>query len=64
VWIAVPGQPTAKAGFLSYSERRRRGVLTATTPHAKFEIIVTIETDSSATVPGPKVILRKVVARS
>ena len=40
------------------------GVLTATTPHAKFEVIVTIETDTSATVPGPKVILRKIVARS
>ena len=64
VWIAVPGQATVKAGFLSYSERRRRGVLSATTPHAKFEVIVTIETDPSATVPGPKVILRKIVARS
>ena len=64
VWIAVPGQATAKAGFLKYSERRRRGVLVATTPHAKFEIIVSIEQSSSVMAPGPKVIVRKVVARS
>jgi len=64
VWIAVPGQATAKAGFLEYSERRRRGVLVATTPHAKFEIIVSIEQSSSATAPSPKVIIRKIVARS
>ena len=64
VWIAVPGQATTKAGFLKYSERRRRGVLVATTPHAKFEIIVSIEQTSSVTAPGPKVIVRKVVARS
>ena len=64
VWIAVPGQATTKAGFLKYSERRRRGVLVATTPHAKFEVIVSIETNSSVTAPSPKVILRKIVARS
>jgi len=64
VWVAVPGQATTKAGFLEYSERRRRGVLVATTPHAKFEIIVSIEQSSSVTAPGPKVIIRKVVARS
>lgn len=64
VWIAVPGQPTTKAGFLRYSERRRRGVLVATTPHAKFEVIVSIEPNSSVTAPGPKVIVRKIVAKS
>jgi len=64
VWIAVPGQPTTKAGFLNYSERRRRGLLVATTPHAKFEVIVSIEQSSSVTEPSPKVILRKIVARS
>lgn len=64
VWIAVPGQATVKAGLLKYSERRRRGVLTATTPNAKFEVIVSIETSSSVTAPSPKVILRKIVARS
>ncbi len=64
VWIAVPGQATVKAGKLKYSERRRRGVLVATTPHAKFEVIVTIEQNPSVTAPGPRVILRKIVARS
>ena len=64
VWIAVPGQATTKAGFLKYNERRRRGVLVATTPHAKFEVIISIEQSRSATAPGPKVIARKIVARS
>ncbi len=64
VWIAVPGQATVKAGFLKYSERRRRGVLVATTPHPKFELIMTIEQSSSATTPSTKVIARKIVARS
>jgi hypothetical protein len=64
VWIAVPGQPTVLAGFLDYNTRRRRGVLVATTPHPKFEVQVTIEQNKSVTAPGPKVILRKIVARS
>ncbi len=64
VWIVVPGLPTVLAGFLDYSTRRRRGVLVATTPHAKFEVQVTIEQNRSVTAPGPKVILRKIVARS
>lgn len=63
VWIAVPGQPTAKAGFLEYNERRRRGLLVATTPHEKFEVIVSIEQSGAATAPGPKVIIRKVVSK-
>lgn len=64
VWIAVPGQPTALAGFLDYNTRRRRGVLVATTPHAKFEVQVSIEQNKSVTVPSAKVIARKIVARS
>jgi hypothetical protein len=63
VWIAVPGQPTTKAGFLEYNERRRRGLLVATTPHEKFEVIVSIEQNTAATAPGPKVIARKVVSK-
>lgn len=64
VWIAVPGQPTTKVGRLKYNERRRRGLLVGTTPHAKFEVIVTIEQNPSVTTPGPKVIVRKIVAKS
>lgn len=64
VWIVVPGQPTALAGFLDYNTRRRRGVLVATTPHAKFEVQVSIEQNKSVTVPSAKVIVRKIVARS
>ena len=63
VWIAVPGQGVTKAGYLDYSERRRRGVLVATTPHPKFEVIVTIEQNPSASEPGKAEILRKLVSK-
>ena len=63
VWIAVPGQGVTKAGYLDYSERRRRGVLVATTPHPKFEVIVTIEANPSASEPGKVEILRKLVSK-
>jgi hypothetical protein len=64
VWIAVPGQPTILAGFLDYNTKRRRGALVATTPHAKFEVQVTIEQSRSVSVPSARVIARKIVARS
>lgn len=63
-WISVPGHGVTKAGSLDYNERRRRGKLTATSPHPKFEVIVTLESDLSAAAPSDRVILRKLVARS
>jgi hypothetical protein len=63
VWIAVPGQGVTKAGYLDYNERRRRGVLVATTPHAKFEVIVTIEQSPSAPQPSQVEIVRKLVSK-
>lgn len=64
VWIAVPGHGVTKAGSLDYNERRRRGKLSATTPHPKFEVIISLESDMSAAAPSDRVILRKLVARS
>ena len=64
VWIAVPGHGVTKAGVLEYNERRRRGTLEATTPHPKFEVIVSLESNPSAAQPSDQVILRKVVARA
>lgn len=62
VWIRVPGVETIRAGTLDYNPRRRRGTLEATTPHANFEVLVTLESSSSATVPNPNnVVLSKVV---
>jgi len=64
VWISVPGHGVTKAGLLDYNERRRRGTLSATTPHPKFEVIVTLESNLSASTPSDKVVLRKLVARN
>jgi hypothetical protein len=64
VWIKVPGHAITKAGVLDYNSRRRRGTLTATTPHPKFEVLVSLETDLSAPAPSPHVILSKLVARA
>ncbi|MCB9705389.1 MAG: hypothetical protein H6711_26180 [Myxococcales bacterium] len=63
VWISVPGQGTTKAGYLDYNERRRRGVLQATTPHPKFEVFVTIEQNPRAVEPSGKEIVRKLVSK-
>ncbi|MEM7160130.1 MAG: hypothetical protein AAF799_45250 [Myxococcota bacterium] len=64
VWIHVPGHGTSKAGLLDYNERRRRGTLKATTPHPKFEVIVTLEDDLSVAQPSERVIVRKLVAKA
>jgi hypothetical protein len=64
VWFHVPGHGVTKAGVLDYNERRRRGELEATTPHAKFEVVVTLERDPSTQVPGPDVVVRKIVGAS
>ena len=64
VWISVPGHGITKAGLLDYNERRRRGKIFATTPHAKFEVLVSLERDPTASAPSQDVILRKIVARA
>ncbi len=64
VWIAVPGHGVTKMGLLDYNDRRRRGTLKATTPHPKFEVIITLEKNSSASAPSPEVIVAKVVGRA
>lgn len=64
VWISVPGHGVTKAGVLDYNERRRRGTLDATTPHPKFEVIVSLESDPSTPQPSTQIILRKIVAKA
>lgn len=63
VWIAVPGEQITRAGALNYNDRRRRGVLVATTPHAKFEVVVTLEGSATPGQPSQKEILRKLVSK-
>ena len=64
VWINVPGHGISKAGILDYNERRRKGRIVATTPHPKFEVIVSLERDLTTSAPSQQVILRKIVARA
>jgi hypothetical protein len=64
VWIKVPGHAIVKAGILDYNDRRRRGTLTATTPHPKFEVIISMESDLSVASPSSRVILSQLVARA
>lgn len=63
VWIAVPGEATTRAGSLKFSDYWRTGKLTATTPHPKFEVIITIEENPSASAPSDKVLVRKIVSK-
>ena len=63
VWIAVPGEQITRAGALNYNDRRRRGVLVATTPHAKFEVVVTLEGSGTPAQPSQKEILRRLVSK-
>jgi hypothetical protein len=62
VWINVPGHGLTKAGVLDYDHKRRKGELVATTPHSKFEVLISMERDKGAQTPSNTVILRKVVA--
>jgi hypothetical protein len=63
VWFSVPGSAPVKAGALEYNARRRRGLLRATTPNPKFEVVVTIEQTVRPTAPSDQVILRKLVSK-
>jgi hypothetical protein len=62
VWIAVPGHPIAKIGALDYDVKKRRGELVATSPHPKFEVIVSLEGDRSSAQPSDAIVLRKIVS--
>lgn len=63
VWIQVPGHGTIKVGLLDYNEKRRIGSLDATTPHAKFEVLITLETNPSSAAPSNDVIVSKIVGK-
>jgi hypothetical protein len=62
-WIAVPGHGTAKLGRIDYDEDHREGELLATAAYDKFEVIVTLESDTSSTVPSDRVVLRQIVGK-
>jgi hypothetical protein len=62
VWFAVPGHGVVKAGVLDYDNDDRRGDLVATSPHNKFEVLISLEKDASVDAPSDAIVLRQVVA--
>ncbi|MCX4239230.1 hypothetical protein OEB96_01295 [Paraliomyxa miuraensis] len=64
VWISVPGYGITKAGVLDYDQEDRSGRLTATTPHSKFEVLVSLESNPAASEPSQQIVLRKLLERT
>ncbi|HWB73573.1 MAG TPA: hypothetical protein VG755_01435 [Nannocystaceae bacterium] len=62
-WIAVPGHGTTKLGKLDYDEDDREADLLATSAFDKFEVIITLESDTSSTAPSDRVVLRQIVGK-
>lgn len=52
VWVRQPGGVTSLASQLAYNDDSREGSATATTPQARFTLMVTAERDGTATAPG------------
>lgn len=51
-WFIVEGEAPVKAGQIDYNEKKRNGLLTATTPARNFNVVITLEADGTATVPS------------
>lgn len=56
-WLIVKGQPPVKLGMLEYNEKKRRGVLHASTPQKTFTLQVTIEKGNNIQAPTGTVII-------
>ncbi|MCB9602679.1 MAG: hypothetical protein H6721_23440 [Sandaracinus sp.] len=55
-WVVPNGGSATKAGNLEYDEDARQGRLMATTPHARFTLKVTAESDAAAVTPSDVVV--------
>ena len=58
VWLLVGEQAPVKLGALEYNEKKRRGVLHATTPQKKFQLQITIEKSLSVQAPTGTTIVK------
>ncbi len=56
VWIRRPGGAPTKAGMLEYDEDARSGRMWATTPHARFRLLITAEADDGTVSPSDIII--------
>lgn len=63
IWFSVPGHGVTRAGVLDYDRKKRSGRMHATTPHRKFEVIMTLESNSAAAQPGERVVFRQLVGK-
>lgn len=57
VWLVTKDTPAVRAGALAYDEGDRRGLLEATSPNARFNVLITLERDASPLSPSGKGIL-------
>ncbi len=64
VWIKPQGGTPSMAGRLEYDDDERSGTMRATTPHTEFELLITAETDATATSPSDIVVARQRVEES
>ena len=59
VWIKPSSGIPQMAGQLDYDEDERVGRMTATSPHTRFELLVTVETSMNASSPSEIVVAKK-----
>jgi len=62
VWFKPEGGGPVMAGALAYDSDNRTGSMQATSPHAKFEVIVSAEKALNATSPSEFVVAKRAVA--
>ena len=61
LWFVPDGQVANKAGTLVYDEGSRRGSLQASTPHSRFNVLLTAEKAGNVVQPSEYVVARKAV---
>jgi hypothetical protein len=59
VWLKPANGQPQMASRLAYDEDERTGTATATTPGARFEVLVTAERNANATSPSDVVVARQ-----
>lgn len=63
VWIKPVGRDPIHLGNLDYDRDKRRGRLVATTPHERFELVVTAEPSTTPVAPSSRPVVRHRVER-
>ncbi len=61
VWVIAKDAEPVKAGVLDYNERKRTADIEFSSPHRKFDVVITLEKDDKATSPGRVAIVEQSV---